>query len=288
MLANQASMLLTRDSFAATVVDRPAVVRDDAGMWRYDGTGIAAVGARDVTLGELVKPRVLGREGEEPEAIILSLSEIIDDARLNWVLQVGTKLDGDDEPLFLVPLAVWQERAAEPVKAWLPEHDASGIDRCLAAAERHWRFAKKALDDAGRDRMRIILLATRMGKSRRDVGETLGLSSGRVQQLNEDPPAELAAEVDRFIGDAAEIAAGLAAHPSPSHEFPSHHGLGSDRFDELVTDMLALGLLDGTPDGLQVTDGGRSLAESESERRTNSRATRKARPSREQAGDANK
>jgi len=47
-------MLLTPDSSAGTPIRRPVVTRDDAGLWRYDGTDIAAVGARDVTLGEVV------------------------------------------------------------------------------------------------------------------------------------------------------------------------------------------------------------------------------------------
>lgn len=229
---------------------------------------------------------MLGREGEQPEAIVLSLSEIIEDARLNWVLQVGTKLDGGEEVLFLLPLAVWQERAAEPVKAWLPEHDASGVDRCLASAERRWRFAKSDLDEAGRYRMRMILLASRMGKSRRDVGETLGLSTGRVQQLNDDPPAELVAEVDRFIRDAMQIAAVLETRPSSRDEVPSRHGLGSDRVDEVLTDMLAVGMLVETPEGLKVTDIGQTVSAAGSKRSLSSRTARKAHSGNGQAANA--
>jgi hypothetical protein len=279
-------MLATRDSAVASSVDNPVVVRDEAGVWRYDGTEIAAVGARDVTLAEVVNPRALARAGEEPDAIILSLSEIIADARLNWILQEGTKLDGGDEPLFLLSLELWQERSALPVKAWLPETDASGVDRCLAIAERNWRFARKALDDAGLDRTRLVLLASRMGRSRRDVSETLGLSSGRVQQLNDDPPLELAAEVDRFLRDASDVAVSLEARERSSSHPVTRRGLGADRSDEVVADMISLGLLEEMPDGLRVTEAGRSLASLEPQHSTSQRAKPNARLARKRAADA--
>jgi len=125
-----------------------------------------------------------------------------------------------------------------------------------------------------------------MGKSRRDVGETLGLSTGRVQQLNDDPPAELVAEVDRFIRDAMQIAAVLETRPSSRDEVPSRHGLGSDRVDEVVMDMLALGMLVETPEGLKVTDIGQIVSAAGSKRSLSSRTARKAHSGDGQAANA--
>jgi hypothetical protein len=288
MLAGEASLLAIRDSSGMTPVDRPAVVRDDSGSWQYLGTGIQAVGARDLTLGEVVKPRILGRAGEDPEAVVLALSEIIRDSRLNWALQAGTKLDGYEEPLFLLPLAVWEERASQPVAVWLPEYDGSGVDRCLAAAERRCRFEKKAFDDAARIRMRIILVATRMGKSRREVGEILGLSSARVQQLNEDPPADMTAQVDAFVERASRVVAALDGGRCVRHELGARTSLGADEIDEVLTDMLALGLLDETPEGLGTTDAGVSLGAVDADRTSSSRATRRAGVARDRVGNAHR
>lgn len=253
-------MLTTPDIPAVPGSDRPVVVRDAAGTWCYEGTDVPAVGARSIKLGEVVNPLVLGRPGEQPEAVILSLSEIVADARLNWVLQAGKRLEGDVDALFKVPWELWQEHASQPVGAWLPEHDDFGVNRALATSERRLRFAKKALDDAGRDRTRAILLATHVGKSRREVGETLGLSAARVQQLNEDPPADLVNRFDRFVRDASEIVAATGLDPCPRAELRAPSGLGSDGFDEVIAEMIALGLLEQTHDLVQVTDDGRSLA----------------------------
>jgi hypothetical protein len=253
-------MLSTRDIREAPLGDRPRVVLDEAGIWRYADSGIAAVGARHVSLGEAVRPRLVGRQGESPEAVLLCLSEIVGDSRLNWALQAGTRLEGGHESEFLVPWAKWQEYAAEPVEAWLPEHDATGIDRCLASTERRVRLAKKGLDDAGRDRTWAILVATRVGRSRREVGEMLGLSTARVQQLNDDPPRELAEEVERFTRDAMKVVGAVGSDGRSRDDLQAPRGLGADRFEEVLEEMLALGLLDRSTDLVRVTDDGRSLS----------------------------
>jgi hypothetical protein len=252
-------MLATLDSFVAPPATRPLLVRDEAGTWRYAGGGIVAVGARDVTLGDTVAPLVVARPGSEPEAVLLPLSAIVADHRLNWALQEGTRLEGDHEPLFKVSWSVWQEHAAEPVDAWLPEYDASGVDRCLAVAERRVRFAKQALEAAGRDRTWMVVLATHLGRSRRDVGETLGLSTGRVQQLNEDPPSAIAEEVERFVRDAAVVVRLIGDRPCPRDDLPLPRESGRDQLEEVVASMVVLGLLEEGPDGLTVTDDGRTL-----------------------------
>jgi hypothetical protein len=278
-------MLTFPDSLArSSDAERPAVVLE-AGSWEYEGTGIVAVGARDVTLGEAADPLMVGRRDQEPEAVLLPLSEIIKDERLNWALQAGTKLDDGFEPLFKVPWSVWQEHAAEPVRAWLPECDATGIDRSLAAAEREFRFAKQAADAAGLVRHYLVLLATRLGRSRREVGETLGLSTGRVQQLNENLPGDLAKEVEEFVSAAACVASAIGEGPCPRDDVPRPPELGSDELDQVVTSMLVLGLLEEVAGSLLLTDDGRSLIDLAPGAGAKLRE-QKASADRERAGDA--
>jgi len=237
--------------------DRPIVVLKDGHGWVYEGTDIPAVGARDITLGEAVNPLRVSRVNEEPEAVLIPLSTIIEDERLNWVLQAGRKLDGDDEPMFKLPWSVWQEHAEEPIDAWLPEWDAAGLDRSLARAERAFRFARQALDDAGAARQRLIVLAVRLGKSKSATGRALGLSTVRVQQLNDDPPQEVLSEVDDFLQAAARVAGLLGTDPCPRENLPDSGDLGGDGLDEVITAMLATGLLEQRPEGLLLTDDGR-------------------------------
>jgi hypothetical protein len=252
-------MLTFPNNFASLAdADQPSLVLE-AGTWQYDGTSIPAVGARDISLGEVVDPLWIGRSGREPEAVLLPLSVIIEDERLNWVLQAGTKLDGDAEPMFKVSWPVWQEHAAQPVDAWLPERDAAGIARALALAEREFRFAKQKLDTVGLIRYRLVVLASRLGHSRRKVAETLGLSTGRVQQLNEDPPDELVKEVDEFVRAAVLVAGLIGESPCPREDIPRPRKFGSDQLDELIDSMLTLGLLEERADGLGLTNDGRAL-----------------------------
>lgn len=275
-------MLTFPDSLSSSAnADRPALVLDEAGVWQYAGTDVVAVGARDITLAEVVNPLIIGRAGQEPEAVLLPLSAIIDDARLNWVLQEGTRLDGGGEPKFEVPWSIWQEHAEAAVDAWLPECDATGIDRPLAAAEREFRFTKQALEAAGLVRQRLVILATRLGRSRREVGETLGLSTGRVQQLNEDPPDELVAEVEEFIGAAALLAARLENGVCPRQDLPRPREFGADQLDQVVDSMLVLGLLEEVIEGLRLTDDGRALLDTAAKR-----AAQKTDADRERASNA--
>lgn len=236
--------------------ERPQLALHDSGEWRYAGTPIAAVGARDVTLAEAAHPRIVSRSGDEPEAVLLSLTEIEADERLLWAVKKGTRLNGEDDPLYKIPWAVWQEYAAEPVDAYLPEWDGAGLDRSLALAEREYRFAKQAMDDAGVRRQYLVILASRLGRSRRIVGETLGLSPARIQQLSEAPPDEVVAGVEEFLGSAIRVAALLGSGACPREELPRPRDLGGDEFEEIITSMIAVGLVEKTAEGLRLTEDG--------------------------------
>ena len=260
----------------------PQVALGDAGVWHYEGTDIPAVGARPVSLSEATDPRLVIRADAAPEAVLLSLSEIEANPNLLWALPAGTRLDGDKEPLYKVPWELWQEHESEPVGAWLPERDATGLDRALAGAERDYRFAKQALDEAGAARQSLVLLAARLGRSRRGVGETLGLSAARIQQLNESPPEGIADFVEQLVDSATRVAALVGNGACPRDELPRPRDLGADELDEIVEAMLAAGLMEDAEQGLTLTKDGRALLGAKDDKPKPVRSDR----DRERAGDA--
>jgi hypothetical protein len=282
MLVSSTSMVSFAKSPLHAPAERPLVVLDESDAWMYAGTSIPAVGARDVTLGEAANPQRLAREGEEPEAVVLSLTEIESDSRLHWAFEVGTRLNGAEEPLYKIDWAAWQEHADEPVGAWLPEWDGEGVDRSLARAERQWRFAKQALDDAGVLRQYLVVLAARLGRSRRRVGETLGLSPARIQQLHETAPAGIVADVEEFVRTATRVAAQLGRKVRPRAELSRPEGLGGDEFEEAVDSMIALGLIEEVAKGLSLSKDGKALLAEEGQKRKPAKTDR----DREHAGEA--
>jgi hypothetical protein len=261
MLVTLTSMKSFANSHLVPAIERPQVAPGEAGGWVYTDTGIPAVGARDISLGEAVNPREIVRSGEKPEAILLSLTEIESDRRLHWVLEAGTRLNGGDEPEYKVSWAAWQEHAAEPVGVWLPEWDGAGLDRSMALSERHYRFAKQAMDDAGVLRQYLVVLAARLGRSRRIVAEKLGLSTARIQQLNETASDEIVADVDEFVTAAARVAALLGREGSPRADLLRPRDVGADEFEEIIGSMIATGLAEERAEGLRLTDDGLSLVE---------------------------
>lgn len=260
--------------------ERPAVALDESGEWKYLGTEITAVGARDVTLAEAADPLIVARRDGEPEGVLLSLSEIEADERLFWALKRGTRLNGDEEPLYKISWDAWQEYAAQPVDAWLPEWDGAGLDRSLALAEREYRFAKQTLDEAGVLRHYLVVLAAHLGRSRRIVGETLGLSAARIQQLNE-APEDVVAAVEEFLSVATRVANLLGSDTCRRAELPRPPELGGDEFEESVDSMVATGLMEEVPEGLRLTKDGRSLIDANADHKP-----AKSGKDRERAGNA--
>jgi len=263
--------------------DRPAVGMNRGGVWEYEGTEIPAVGARDLTLGERLNPLLVTRPDQEPVAVLLPVAEVENDPRLGWAWQAGKELEGEEGPFLQVPYSLWQEHAEEIVGAWLPERDAKGLDRRLAVAERELRFAQQALDAARLVRNCLVVFATHLGRSRREVGECLGLSLGRVQQLNENPPSEVIEAVDEMVEAAGLVAKNIGARPCPREDIPRPRAMSSEEHDQLIEIMLLLGLLEEGSDGLRLTADGASLSE-----RPVARTARKGNRDRERTGDATK
>lgn len=238
------------------------VDRGDDGIWRYAGTSIPAVGAQDRTLADVLRVRELRVPGSSPEAVVLSLSELVADSRLNWVLQKGTRLRGGDEDLFLVPWPTWEEHAATPVDAWLPERDADGFSRQLALAERDVRFRREALDASTTRRSQLVLLGTKLGMTRRQIAGVLGLSPGRVQQLYEEADNNQAAVVERTIDDARLLLKHAGDELCPSTmEIPP--GWTGEKLDDVLAQLIDAGLLETLDEGdtLRLTEAAKLLGE---------------------------
>lgn len=261
---------------------RPQLLWGESEEWKYAEADIPAVGARDVTLAEATKPRIISRAEGEPEAVLLSLTEVEADKRLFFAFEEGTRLNGEEEPLYKVSWEVWQEHAAQPVGAWLPEWDGVGLDRSMALVEREYRFAKLALEETGVLRHYLVVLAAHLGRSRRVVGETLGLSPARIQQLNETASREVVADVEEFLSSAARVAALLGEGVCPRDELPRPRDLGGDELEEIVASMIAVGLIEEAADGLSLTKDGRFLLEGKSAKRKPVKSDK----DRERAGDA--
>lgn len=220
--------------------------------WQYRDKDVPVPAAVGITLAEMVKPREVRRAGEDPESVVLSLSELIDNARLGWVLQAGTRLEGADEPLFLVPWPVWQEHASDIVDVWAPERDGVGAARQLAIAERETRLLRYELEQATARRTETVAIATALGMSRRRVGALLGVSGARVQQILDDAPNSAQASAARFVTDARAVL------QHADGELPA--GWDRDRFDRVAGQMAEWDLVEGgSPNALVVTDLGQDL-----------------------------
>jgi len=189
----------------ARIQEEPEFEQRDDAVWVYAGTRIPVPGAQTLTLGEVVTPRELRRVDEPPETAVFSLSEIIAEPKLNWILREGTRLRGGDEDLFAIPWDTWLDYAGREGAIWAPERDGSGIVRRLATDERAVRFARQALEDALETRGRRVAFASLLGMSRRQVGELLGVSATRVQQLMEEIDRPVREQLEKLAADARVI-----------------------------------------------------------------------------------
>jgi hypothetical protein len=274
-------------SFSETLIQvpeskRPQAALNERGELQYGDSGIPVVGARKLTLGEAVDPLLVFRSGEdEPVAVQLPVSTVADHPGLAGLLRTGSLIEAEPEPLVQIPYPLWQEHAEEAVGFWLPERDAAGVDRALALAEREHRFAKQEAELTGYVRNCFVVLATRLGRGRRVVGELADLSVGRIQQLNDDPPLE----VTRFVESAAAIAGWMGKKARARDEIVPPPELDQAEFDLVLDSMLAMALLEEVPDGLLVTEDGRALLDHGKGVRR-SRGTRKRSGGRERAHDA--
>lgn len=220
--------------------------RADA-QWVYAGRTILVPGAQTLTLGESVTPRELRRPGREPEAAVFSLSEIIAEPGLNWVLQEGTRLRGGEEDAFSVPWDRWLAHVGETCGIWAPERDGTGIVRQLATDEREVRFARDAFERALETRSRRVAFASFLGMSRRQVGELLGVSATRVQQLLEEISVPVRQELEQLAVDCRTVLDALPDGSVARSSIAPPQGWREERLARVLDELVEHGLIDAEP-----------------------------------------
>jgi hypothetical protein len=217
--------------------------RGEDGVWRYRGTDAVVPGAEDVLLGEVTKARLVVRPGEEPEAVLVSLTEIQHDRRLAWVLELGTRLSGGEDELFAVSWPTWQEHVGQPVDVRVPERDAEGIDRAIARRERAVRLQRHQLERATEGRQVIVGVAAGLGVTRRHVADLIGVSTGRIQQLIDDAPRRVQLEVERILRDAPTILKLVENEPRHREQVSVPKDWSAGQVSEMLDQLVDLGLL---------------------------------------------
>jgi len=257
-------------------------VLDADGKWRYLDANVLAVGPHAVLLEEALRPKVIGVEGERPEVVLISLDDIVENSNLNWALQAGERwtmpsVAGEPEQVyFATTWETWLEHASEPVSVWLPERDGEGIIRRLALVERELRFLREATEEVGGHRGFLVLLAAEIGLTRKEIGELIGLSTGRVQQLCDDAGPDDRQLVTTVLAESRELLALTGVDgpvDSPLDPRLRPPAWGPDKLDEVVATMVACGLLEETSEGLEVTTSGRLVVEVPDRRKRRARVT---------------
>jgi hypothetical protein len=249
-------------SFSKTLFDVPATERppvklNERGEPEYGDSGIAAVGARNLALGDAVDPLLVCHSGRsEPVAVQVPLSIVADHPQLEPVLRSGTRIPADPEPMVQIPWPVWQEHAEQTVGLWLPERDAGGFDRAFAIAVRESRFSQQETEARNFERNCLVVLGVKLGRSRRYLADLSDLSATRVQQLNEDPPRE----VTEFVRIATLVAGLLGEKPCPREDVPRPRDVDAEELEGVIDSMIAVGLLEASPDGLCLTADGSALS----------------------------
>lgn len=264
------------------ITERPPVEINERRELEYAGSGIAVVAARQLTLGEALRPLQVLRAGEsEPVAAQVPLSVLTEHPQLEPLLSRGTVIEDEPEPLVQIPWPLWQEHAEQAVEFWLPERDAHGVDRALALRVREMRFSQRETETHSFLRNCLVYVEIKLGRSRRDIAELADMSPTRVHQLGDDPPYE----VREFVRIAALVAGLLGKKPCPRKQVPQPRDVDAAELGDVVDSMLAIGLLDEGPEGLRLTDDGLALGGfgAPSGR---SRRGRKQRADGERAGDA--
>jgi hypothetical protein len=233
---------------STAAADELAAERHDDGRWYYAGTSIAVPGAVDLSIAEVVGVREVWL-GDEPQAILVSEDELAKHPELAWVPPAARReLRSGASVEFEVAWAVWQEHAASVVGVRAPERDGSGLARALARSEKDLRFARHEVDLAADRRARLVSIASALGMKRREVGELVGLTAGRVQQLIDELSPAGHHDVAGFLNTALLVLRSVGPNEIERSALPAP--------GDLVDEMIDLELLFERSDHVGVTTAG--------------------------------
>ena len=253
---------------AATVGDT-TYVREDDGTWRYADTWIKVPGARDRTLSEHFRPKlVISGLGDDAlvERVVVAGKDVTANPRLlQWCLDAGTPVRDENGKLIevLVPYEVWQKRDRIPGEIAAPENSQDPVERELAVAEREHREAEHTLEQAAAKR--AALLRQHAGTMTREQARSItGLSVGRIQQLIRSD-VELD-EVERMILRVIELGK-ASSTKAVSGLMEARWGLtfSPETLKPRLGRLRERRLVETTPDGYRVTAQGRKALEAVAE-----------------------
>jgi hypothetical protein len=232
--------------------DLPPAERREDGQWYYVGTDTMVPGAADVTLGETANVFEISRRGQPPDAVLVPCAEVSPDSELSWVEQVGVPVRGPEESFFKVPWALWQEQAAAPVGMRAPERDGDPLERLIAVEERELRFARRRVELLTERRARAVANASGDGMTRRSVSDLLGVTPGRVQQLLDEMPPTLRAEVDDLLRDTLKVLREIGSRELA----PADVRLPAGRDGSILDELVSFGFLEEDHGTVRVTETG--------------------------------
>jgi hypothetical protein len=158
--------------------------RDGDGVWRFAENGIKVPGARDLTLTERFKPKVV-MAGGKVERVVLAGRDIREHPDLlSWALDAGQCMRGPDGEIdeVFIPHKIWEKHDQITHAMVAPEHSFSPSERELALAERQFREAEQRLEVAAAKRAEVLRESAH-SLTRQEARAITGLSVGRIQQL---------------------------------------------------------------------------------------------------------
>lgn len=200
-----------RNDFETAVVKGVEYVRDPEGTWRYSDSWLKVPGARDWTLTERFKPKMVIATSDEGvghvERIVISGEEIEKHSDLlGWVMEVGYPVQGPTGEVFevMVPFGAWQEHDRIPGMIHAPELHGSEAERELAQAEREYREADRNLEEAAAKRAEVLRRHSE-DMTRQQARAITDLSVGRIQQLIREGVEGQLDQIDRALLATAEL-----------------------------------------------------------------------------------
>jgi hypothetical protein len=249
----------------AATVGNTTYVRENDGTWRYADTWIKVPGARDRTLTEHFRPKlVISGVGTDAqvEQVMVSGEDVSGSPRLlEWCLDTGTPVRDEDGKLIevLVPYEAWQKRDRIPGEIVAPENSENPVERELAIAEREHREAEHALEQAAAKR--AALLRQHSGVMTREQARSItGLSVGRIQQLiRSDVELE---EVERMILRVIDLGKGSSTK-AVNGLMETRWGLSfpADALKRRLNHLQERDLIDTGHSGYRITAQGRKALE---------------------------
>lgn len=201
---------------------------------------------------------VVSRTGDIERVVVSGDSIRESPDLLKWCIEAGEPMYGPNGRLkeVFVPYEIWTEKDRVPGALVAPEHSPDDAKRKLALAERNYREADQALEEAAEARADVLrLLAGRL--TRQQAREITGLSVGRIQQLIR---REKLTELEVGVLGILDVKGGRSAgsvQELAQKQFPR---TGASAIDGVLRELVTRGLVKAGGETIRLTREGRALA----------------------------